>query len=131
MLTAPDVPVIVRGDDRLMGQILSNLLINAYQSVPGEREARVSVNLSYTPGQGSPKAILSVTDNGQGIPEEIRDKVFLPNFSTKYTGSGIGLALAKRGIEHAEGSIYFETVMGEGTTFVIEIPVVISNEARA
>jgi len=50
--------------------------------------------------------------------------VFLANFSTKDTGSGIGLALAKRGVEHAGGRIWFETVIGVGTTFFIEIPLV-------
>ena len=52
-------------------------------------------------------------------------QVFLPNFTTKHTGSGIGLALAKRGIEHANGSIWFETVEGIGTSFFVEMPLVI------
>jgi signal transduction histidine kinase len=47
--------------------------------------------------------------------------VFLPNFSTKFSGSGIGLALAKRGVEHALGKIWFTTKQGKGTTFYIEV----------
>ncbi|MDX5435653.1 MAG: HAMP domain-containing histidine kinase, partial [Pontibacter sp.] len=61
-------------------------------------------------------------DNGSGIPKEIEGKVFIPNFSTKYTGSGIGLAVAKRGIENAGGKIWFKTEEGKGTTFFIQLP---------
>ena len=48
----------------------------------------------------------------------------MPNFSTKYAGSGIGLAIAKRGIEHAGGAIWFETEVGAGTVFFISLPIV-------
>ena len=51
-------------------------------------------------------------------------KPIIPNFSTKDSGSGIGLAVAKRGIEHAGGKIYFKSKVGKGTTFFIEIPVI-------
>jgi signal transduction histidine kinase len=68
------------------------------------------------------RILISVTDNGVGIPDNIAPKVFLPNFSTKFSGSGIGLALAKRGVEHAGGRIWFETQVLVGTTFFIELP---------
>ena len=68
------------------------------------------------------KVLIEVADNGSGIPENIKDKVFIPNFSTKYTGSGIGLAVAKRGVEHAGGRIWFETQSDIGTSFFIELP---------
>jgi signal transduction histidine kinase len=68
------------------------------------------------------RILISVTDNGVGIPDNIAGKVFLPNFSTKFSGSGIGLALAKRGVEHAGGRIWFETQTLVGTTFFIELP---------
>lgn len=108
----------VNGDEKLMGQIVSNLIINALQSIPGDRVPKVLVNVEATGN----KVVLSVKDNGTGIPEGIHSKVFLPNFSTKYYGSGIGLALARRGVESAGGSIYFETVEDIGTTFFIELP---------
>jgi two-component system nitrogen regulation sensor histidine kinase NtrY len=57
-----------------------------------------------------------------GISEEVRAKMFVPNFTTKVGGSGIGLAVAKRGIESAGGRIWFDTREGEGTTFYIELP---------
>jgi signal transduction histidine kinase len=68
--------------------------------------------------------LIAVTDNGCGIAENVQPKVFLPNFSTKYAGSGIGLAVARRGIEHAGGSIWFETTVGEGTTFFVRLPLI-------
>ncbi|HAA12840.1 MAG TPA: hypothetical protein DCE41_14565 [Cytophagales bacterium] len=108
----------VLGDEKLMGRIISNLIINGIQSVPAEREPMISVRLSQPNGN----VLAEVQDNGTGIAEEIQNKVFVPNFSTKYTGSGIGLAIAKRGIEHAGGRIWFETEQGKGTTFFIELP---------
>lgn len=116
----------VIGDKQLMGRILSNLIINAKQSIPQDREPKINVSLQKS---GIDKAVLKVSDNGTGIAREIQDKVFLPNFSTKYSGSGIGLAIAKRGIEHAGGRIAFDTKEGGGTTFFIELPLVLDNKA--
>jgi signal transduction histidine kinase len=87
--------------------------------VPNDRTPHIRVSLQRV---GADKVRIEVSDNGTGIAESIRHKVFLPNFSTKYTGSGIGLALAKRGIEHAGGRIWFETEDGLGTSFFIELP---------
>ena len=113
----------VVGDEQLMGRILSNLIINAKQSVPGGRAPRISVSLQRA---GMDRLILKVSDNGTGIAKEIQHKVFMPNFSTKYAGSGIGLAIAKRGIEHAGGRITFDSKEGMGTTFYIELPISLS-----
>lgn len=105
----------INGDAQLMSRIINNLILNALQSVPDTRVPTVLVTLSRTT-----VIRLCVIDNGTGIPEEIQSKVFIPNFSTKYYGSGIGLAMAKNGIEHAGGKIWFETTKGEGTSFIIE-----------
>ncbi len=109
----------VVSDRQLMNRIISNLLINAKQSIPQNRRAAIQVNL-----QRGVRGflIVKISDNGTGIAKEIQDKIFLPNFSTKYSGSGIGLAIAKRGIEHAGGRITFETKEDFGTTFYIELP---------
>jgi two-component system, NtrC family, nitrogen regulation sensor histidine kinase NtrY len=108
----------VIGDEQWMGRIFSNLIINGFQSVPEEREPVVKVIMQST---GS-KLSIEIRDNGTGIPEDIVDKIFIPNFSTKSHGSGIGLAVAKRGVEHAGGKIWFETEEGKGTSFFIELP---------
>lgn len=112
--------VYVEGDKQLMGRIFSNLIINGIQSVPASRNARVDIKLEVK----GDTLFLQFKDNGEGIAEEIKEKVFVPNFSTKYAGSGIGLAIAKRGIEHAGGSIWFETEVGAGTVFYISLPIV-------
>lgn len=112
-------PVMVVGDRQLIGRILTNLIINGIQSVPTDRKPMIRLRLVVSEGNVN----IEVSDNGSGIPEMIRAKVFLPNFSTKQGGSGLGLAIAKRGVEHAGGSIWFETEEGEGTTFFVSIPV--------
>ncbi len=112
--------LFINGDQKLTGRIVSNLIINGIQSVKGEGVPKVEVNL-HSNGK---KATLEVKDNGAGIPGEIQSKIFAPNFSTRDTGSGIGLAIAKRGIEHAGGNIWFETEEGKGTTFFVSLPLV-------
>ncbi len=113
--------LFVVGDEQLMGRILSNLIINAKQSVPNDRTPEVVVTVQRA---GTDRVILKVRDNGTGISREIQHKVFMPNFSTKYAGSGIGLAIAKRGIEHAGGRITFDSQEDIGTTFYVELPLV-------
>ncbi|MGB3617694.1 MAG: ATP-binding protein, partial [Catalinimonas sp.] len=108
----------VVGDAQLMSRTLTNLLLNAIQSVPAERTPGVSVRVTSR----RDRVTIQVSDNGTGIPEAIQDKVFVPNFSTKYAGSGLGLAVAKRGVEHAGGRIWFETEDDRGTRFYIELP---------
>ena len=116
----PEVSLFVEGDQKLMGRTISNLIINGMQSVPSGRRPQISIKLSTSEN----KLTLEVADNGSGIPEEIHSKVFIPNFSTKDKGSGIGLAIAKRGIDHAGGNIWFET-SEKGTSFFIDLPLAI------
>lgn len=65
---------------------------------------------------------VSVKDNGGGIPGHMQDKIFTPNFTTKSSGTGLGLAMSKSIVEQAQGDIWFESVMGDGTTFFVKIP---------
>ena len=67
-------------------------------------------------------AKIEIKDNGSGIPQELLEKIFIPNFSTKSSGMGLGLAIAKNIIDKAGGSIWFITKAGEGTTFFIRLP---------
>ncbi|WP_244888604.1 sensor histidine kinase [Pontibacter akesuensis] len=115
----PAQPVIVKSDESLMVRTFNNLLLNAIQSVPASRKPDIRVKLELQPAR---EVLISIRDNGSGIPQDIQSKVFIPNFSTKYTGSGIGLAVAKRGIENAGGRIWFETEEGKGTVFYILLP---------
>ncbi len=116
----------VQADNRLMSRIFTNLVLNALQAVPDDRRAKLRISLATTPQS---TVIITFSDNGNGIPDDIRSKVFIPNFSTKSGGSGIGLAVAKRGINHAGGSITFRTTQGQGTTFFVELPLVENPDA--
>ena len=109
--------ICIDADKDIFRRILNNIVLNAIQSVQN-KEAKIAVKLTSKSG----KAILSIRDNGKGIPEELKDKIFLNYFSTKSTGSGIGLALAKKGIENAGGNIWFESNQEAGTTFYISMP---------
>ncbi|MEO9966352.1 MAG: HAMP domain-containing sensor histidine kinase [Reichenbachiella sp.] len=108
----------VMGDKKLFGRIFNNLILNAFQAMKDLGNPTLYVSMNIKEG----RVRLEFRDRGEGIPEEIQDKVFIPNFSTKETGSGIGLAVAKRGIEHAGGNLWFETRENQGTTFYIDLP---------
>ncbi len=111
---------VVFADESLLVRTFNNLLINARQAVPERRVPEVVAILE--PLDGSGRVRICIADNGAGIPAEVQDKIFVPNFTTKETGSGIGLAVARRGIESAGGHIWFETEEGVGTRFYIELP---------
>ncbi|WP_345071104.1 HAMP domain-containing sensor histidine kinase [Hymenobacter fastidiosus] len=110
---------IVFADENLLVRTFNNLLINALQSVPATRKPLIMAAL--TPA-GADRVRICIQDNGAGIPRDVQDKIFVPNFTTKESGSGIGLAVARRGIESAGGHIWFETREDVGTRFFIELP---------
>ncbi len=110
----------VIADRKLFSRIFSNLIINAIQATKDDQKAEVTVLLKKLQNH---KVIVSIKDNGSGIPEEIQDKIFLPSFSTKASGSGLGLAMAKHGVENAKGSIWFDSNSEWGTVFHIELPI--------
>jgi nitrogen fixation/metabolism regulation signal transduction histidine kinase len=102
-------------------RVLYNLLKNAQQAIPLEKEGIITIQLK----KQNEEILISITDNGIGIPDELKDKIFYPNFSTKTEGMGLGLAMAKNIIESFSGKIYFETNLQIGTTFYITLPLVL------
>jgi signal transduction histidine kinase len=106
----------IMGYKSLFGRIFSNLIINAIQA--GEDGVEISVSLSHI----GENIRISFKDDGRGIPDDLKEKVFLPNFSTKSSGTGIGLAIARRGIEHCGGEISLKSEEGIGTEFLILLP---------
>nr|WP_262908761.1 HAMP domain-containing sensor histidine kinase [Hymenobacter translucens] len=116
---AEDQQFSVFADENLLVRTFNNLLINAIQAVPEGRVPEIEARIEPV---GIDRVRICIQDNGAGIPESVRDKVFVPNFTTKETGSGIGLAVARRGIESAGGTIWFETEEEVGTQFCIELP---------
>ncbi len=123
-LDLPDEPLVVEADREELRRIYINLLKNALQAIPEDREGRVQVTArQIAEGDGSLPAVYSeVIDNGTGVPPDVQDKVFEPNFSTKTSGTGLGLAIAQKSIDELGGKIGYETVEGEGTTFWIRLP---------
>lgn len=109
--------IYVIGDIKLMGRIITNIILNATQALGGQ-----NINIQGKVAISGKRALISIEDNGPGIKEDIKDKIFLPSFSTKSEGSGIGLAIAKHGIEQSGGQIWFESQEGKGTIFFIELP---------
>ncbi len=123
-LNLPIETLVVFADRNHMMRVLNNLIKNAIQAIPEGRRAKIEVNLYCQDNI----ATVMVEDNGTGIPEDKQDKVFVPNFTTKSSGTGLGLAISKNIIESVDGKIYFETVIGEGTKFYVELPIVQINE---
>ena len=113
-----EIPII--GDDKLFGRVISNLIINGIQAVEQGKTPYIRIWLWMT----EQSVFLEITDNGRGIPLELREKIFIPNFSTKSQGSGLGLAIAKSGVETAGGKIWFDTEEGKGTTFFLTFPLI-------
>ncbi len=114
-------PVMVQADRTQMNRLFTNLLQNAIQSVPAEQQQPV-IRIASSVHNGM--VLIQVQDNGSGIPEQMRSKIFTPNFTTKTSGTGLGLAMCKGIVEQTLGRIWFETKLGEGTTFYVELPLV-------
>jgi len=108
----------VKIDKTHLTRILNNLIQNAIQSI--SNQDKIIVNLNIVDDKDF--WCISVADNGSGISEENREKIFEPNFTTKNSGMGLGLAMVKNIVNDFNGSISFVTELGKGTTFFIQIP---------
>jgi len=118
-VAAPPEPVIVTCDPHALRQILMNLAINAQQAIklrPGP--GRIVLRIGQAEGFGA----IDVSDNGPGIPPEIRDRLFKPFQTTKQEGHGIGLALVKRFVDNFGGSVTVDSEPGKGTVFHLRLP---------
>lgn len=110
------VGVEATGDFELLKQSVANIVINAAQASPPGGVIGIEADVNDA------VLVIRVKDNGPGIPDDIRDKIFNPFFTTKNTGTGLGLAMVRRVIEAHGGRIFFEST-GNGTLFIIEIPI--------
>jgi nitrogen fixation/metabolism regulation signal transduction histidine kinase len=109
----------VNADREQLSRAIINLIKNAIQAIPEGLKGKIDISLS----RREQMIVISVSDNGTGIPVELRDKLFSPSFTTKTSGMGLGLAIVKNIVENFSGRIWFETELEKGTTFYIEIPV--------
>lgn len=109
---------LVLADKEQMLRVFNNLIKNSVQAIQEPADGLIKIKLT----SDSVNHNILFSDNGKGIPEEMKEKVFYPNFTTKSGGMGLGLAMVKSIIENAKGSIRFESQESEGTTFFITLP---------
>lgn len=98
-------------------RVINNLLKNAFQSITENTIPKISVGVQKLENS----IIMTITDNGAGISEEVAQQIFQPHFTTKSSGSGIGLAMVKQIVENHHGHIHFTTQIGVGSCFIVEI----------
>lgn len=106
----------IQADGTLVEQVLINLLVNAIEAVKHVHQPQITLVAEQT----GEKVILKVIDNGVGIDEDVLDKIFIPFFSTRKTGSGIGLTLCKQIMMLHNGNIQVLSKIGQGTSFVLQ-----------
>jgi nitrogen fixation/metabolism regulation signal transduction histidine kinase len=112
-----DTDLILEADTNLVEQVLINLVVNAIEAVKDQEDARIILSGYLSTNK---KTVIKISDNGVGMPEEVIDKIFIPFFSTKKTGSGIGLSLCKQIMMLHHGNIQVQSVEGKGTSFVLQ-----------
>ncbi len=111
--------ILVFADPEQIKRVFNNLIKNGIQAIPEDKSGLIEVKL-HSQGRF---AICEVKDNGKGISKENRAKVFVPNFSTKTSGMGLGLAISRKIVETAKGSINFTSEVDKGTTFIVKLPI--------
>lgn len=99
-------------------RVFNNLIKNSIQAIPDDRNGRIEISLEEL----DRNYIIKVKDNGSGIAESMLPKIFQPNFTTKSSGMGLGLSMVKSMLISNNGTIHFNTELGVGTEFVIELP---------
>ena len=109
--------VMVMADKDLMMRVFNNLIKNAIQAIQVVEQPQVLIRVKLNHFN----YLIEVSDNGLGIKEELKSKIFVPYFTTKSNGTGLGLAIVKQIIDSHGGLIYFDSNQ-KGTTFSIEIP---------
>lgn len=117
---------VVLADREETRRVFINLFKNALQAVPRDRDPVIGVETSLADNH----IHCAISDNGAGISEELRERIFQPNFSTKSSGMGLGLAIVRKAVEATGGSISFTTETGVGTTFSITFPLASENSAE-
>jgi signal transduction histidine kinase len=119
-----ETKIVIYADKEQLNGVFSNLIKNGIQSIPAGMKGLISLRIEVK----SDKVLVSVSDNGSGIPADLRKNLFTPNFTTKSSGMGLGLSIAKKYIESANGRIWFDSEVGRGSVFYFELPVMYTVE---
>jgi signal transduction histidine kinase len=111
-----DPELVIEADVNLMEQVMINLLVNAMEAVKDQGQPHIVLSAYKASNQ---KVTIKIADNGSGIPADVLDKIFIPFFSTKKSGSGIGLSLCKQIMMLHKGNVQVQSTEGEGTAFLL------------
>ena len=110
--------IILFADKTQLNRLFTNLLQNAVEACDNIENKKIVMSEELEEGY----IIVKISDNGHGIPQQVQEKIFIPNFTTKSSGTGLGLAMSKNIIEQAKGELWFETKENEGSVFFVKIP---------
>jgi two-component system nitrogen regulation sensor histidine kinase NtrY len=111
-----DMQIAIDVDTNLIEQVLINLLVNAIEAVKDRKNPAITLSAELS---STNKPVLKIADNGVGMPLELIDKIFIPFFSTRKSGSGIGLSLCKQIMMLHKGNIQVQSVEDEGSVFIL------------
>ena len=111
-----DPALAIEADINLIEQVMINLLVNAVEAVKDKEHPRITLSAEV---QQNNRTVVKVADNGSGIPTDLLDKIFIPFFSTRKTGSGIGLSLCKQIMLLHKGNIQVQSAEGVGSAFLL------------
>jgi len=115
-ITARDDVQYIKGDINLLDQVFLNLLTNAIEALRGRQDPIIEIDFSR---MDEGKTMIRFKDNGMGMTEDIREQIFVPFYTTKKEGSGIGLSLCKQIIRLHGGMLGVESVKNQGTSFTV------------
>lgn len=110
--------IMITMDRVFLSRIITNLVTNAKQAKSDSRQLLVNVDIE----QHQRRVIISVQDNGIGIPEDMFERIFEPNFTSKNSGMGLGLSMVRKMVEDYKGEITVKSEVGKGSTFIITLP---------
>ena len=112
-----------------MHQVLLNLLRNAAQAMEYSGTITIQSQLGYflhAPYQGQPAVDIKITDTGPGIEKDVLQKMFIPFFTTKEDGNGLGLAISQRLVEAHHGNLRVQSTLNKGSTFTVALPILLN-----
>ena len=110
--------IMVEMDKIYLSRIITNLVTNARQAKHDDRDNIINLDVE----QRQKRVIITVDDNGTGIPEDLYDRIFEPNFTSKTSGTGLGLTMVRKMVEDYKGQISVKSEVGKGSTFTISLP---------
>jgi len=118
-VSVPEEKIFIYADSIIINRALTNLVKNGEQAISSGTQGLINIYLEKV----DDKARITISDSGDGIPEEIQERIFEASFTTKPTGNGLGLSITKQIVVASNGTIRFVTKKGVGTDFIIDFPI--------